>query len=408
MVGDATCQTCGYAPCESIIDLGIQPVCNRFLKSKTEFSGELRYPLHLVRCPKCDLVQLSSVPPADLVFGEDFNYLSGTTKEVVEHCEALAREVIERIQPDRDGYFVDIGSNDGTFLTAIRKYGFKSLGVEPGKKPADIAIAAGIDTIVSRFENASEEILRRTGGRISVVSALSVIAHTDSIDDFLVTLRRLLSGSGATFVCRIPYLPSLIAKREYDTIYHEHARYFSLTSQNRLFRKHHLFVYDARLDPLYGGSIVTFAKPFEQPPTDRASRILEDEAHLRSPTYYSEFARAVVSNRDKLREVLTQQKEKGKRIVGIGAPMKASTLLNYCAIGPELLDYVTEVNPLKLGTFTPGTHIPVVSEDVLLKDSPDCALILSWNAAPAITRKLRSMGVTARFLTPIPEPRWIE
>ena len=403
-----SCQGCGYEPCESIIDLGDQPICNKFLKSPNDFQQEKRYPLHLVHCPSCGLAQLSSIPPAALVFGEDFNYLSGATREVVEHCEALAREVMERINPDRKGYFVDIGSNDGTFLSALRNYGVKVLGIEPGRRPAEVASAAGIDTVVSRFEDAIETIYEKTNGKISVVTALSVIAHTDTIDAFLVTLHRLLSDTGATFVCRIPYLPSLIEKCEYDTIYHEHARYFSLASQDRLFRKFHLFIYDARLDPLYGGSLVTFVRSFEQQPTYAVKQILSSELRNRSPEYYMRFAQSVVSNRNKLLEILRHEKESGKRIAGVGAPMKASTLLNYCGIGPELIDYITEVNRLKIGTFTPGTHIPVVSERVLVEDQPDCALLLSWNAAPAIVDKLRGQGVRARFITPIPEPRWIE
>ncbi len=408
MEAEITCQLCGSPSCQPLLDLGSQPLCNRFLADESEFERERTYPLNVVLCTKCHLVQLSTVPPAAEVFGKDFNYLSGTTKEVVDHCEWLAREIAERFKPEDTKYVVDIGSNDGTFLKAVLRHRPHVLGVEPTRKPAEVARSQGIETVIRRFEEAVQEVLSITGRKISILSALSVIAHTDTIHEFMQGVRDILAETEAIFVCRIPYLPSLIEHCEYDTIYHEHARYFSLISQNFLFKRYGISIFDADVIPLYGGSLLTFATLEDRPPTQRMGALLRAEEPLRGHEYYAQFASKVSANRAKLRELLLDAKAARKRIIGIGAPMKASTLLNYCGIGPNIVDYITEVNPLKVGTYSPGTHIRVVPEDVLRSDHPDCALILSWNAAGPITSKLKAQGFTGRFLIPIPEPRWVD
>jgi hypothetical protein len=348
------------------------------------------------------------VPPSAEVFGKDFNYLSGTTKEVVDHCEWLTREIAERFEPDDTKYVVDIGSNDGTFLKAVSRYSPHVLGVEPTRRPAEVAQGQGIETVIRRFEDAIPDLLSITERKVSILSALSVIAHTDTIHEFMRGVRDILAETEAVFVCRIPYLASLIEHCEYDTIYHEHARYFSLISQNFLFKQYGIRIFDAEVIPLYGGSLLTFATLEGRPPTARMEALLRAEEPLRGHEYYDRFAERVSENRAKLRRLLLDAKAARNRVVGIGAPMKASTLLNYCGIGPSILDYITEVNPLKVGTYSPGTHIRVVSEDVLKSDRPDCAMILSWNAAQPIMRKLRAQGFGGKFLIPIPEPRWVD
>jgi hypothetical protein len=351
------------------------------------------------------LVQLDEVPPGTTVFGEDFNYLSGSTSDATRYFSELSNVLRERFDLQPDDLVVDIGSNDGSFLRFFEEKGLSVLGIEPTPKPAAAAIAAGIPTIGQRFEEAIEEILTRSNGRIRLLTALNVLAHTDTIHEFLECVKKVLVNNNSTFVSQSHYLPKLIENCEYDTIYHEHARYYTATSLQSMLASHGISLFDVKESDYYGGSLIAYAGIGREEQTSELQRILSCEQYLREPKTYSRFADKVMENRLKLRALLTSLKSDGKRLAGIGAPMKSSTILNYCGIDGSILDYLAEVNPLKVGTYSPGVHIKVVSEEHFFEDPPEVALILSWNVANSIMRKFRNRGYNGQFIIPIPEPR---
>lgn len=398
------CQVCGSRSCLQILDLGKQPICNKFISSKTEFGSERLYPLDLVFCRKCKLVQLSYVPPAREVFAKNFNYLSGTDPDRVAYFGELAKHIIHKFDLKADDFVLDIGSNDGSLLKQFKNNGVNAvLGIDPAPKPCKIANSFGVTTINSKFEHGIEPILAKTGNKIKVIMALNVLAHTDTIHTFLNGIKKLLAGNEATFVSISHYLQDMIENNEYDTIYHEHARYYSLASLSYLFSKYGLYIYDAEKISLYGGSILVYAKNHRIKKTDRLKSLMKKERNLQNIKAYRKFSNTVIKNRAILLKILSNLKRENKTIVGIGAPMKSSTLLNYCKIDNKTLKYVTELNQLKIGTYTPGTHIKVVEESSIFKDKPDACLILSWNASSRIIRTFKSRGYRGIFIIPIPK-----
>ena len=398
------CQSCGSRKCLTILDLGKQPICNKFLNSRKDFKRERLYPLELVFCQKCKLVQLGYVPPAKEVFGTNFNYLSSSTPDRVAYFGTLAKTLINNLGLKNGDFVLDIGSNDGSFLKQFKQNGIETvLGVDPAPKPSKIANDSGIDTITGKFEDKTGAILNKTNGRIRLITAFNVMAHTDTIHPFLKNVKKLLARNDADFISISHYLPCMLDKLEYDTIYHEHARYYSITAMANLLREHGLFIYDAEVIDMYGGSILVYAKNRRTKKTQRILRLLAREKSLNHQKPYREFSKEIEDNREKLRQTLLKMKAEGKHIVGIGAPMKSSTLLNYCGIDDTMLDYITELNTLKIGTYTPGTHIKVVSESNVFKDMPDACLILSWNVADRIMTSFRKKGYKGVFIMPIPK-----
>lgn len=404
----AACQACRVDSLVEFLDLGDQPICNKFLDNPAEFDDETYYPLKVAYCPTCHLVQLTEVPPLEVVFGEDFNYLSSATATHVEHFETLAESIISTLDITRDDYVVDIGSNDGTFLNFFANSGADILGIEPAQKPAALANEAGIKTINDRFEDSLARVRQVAGSELRLVTAMNVLAHTDDIHSFLDGVETVLSANPrAHFISQSHYLPELIENCEYDTIYHEHARYFSLTSMKNLFEMYDLTIYHVERSSYYGGSVIVYATHADNQPQVRNSvrKMLGREQKYKSLETYERFARNVEENREKLLDLLDGLITEGNELVGVGAPMKSSTLLNYCGIGVNYLQYITEVNPLKIGTYTPGTHIEVVDERRIFTDEPDVAVILSWNVSDSIISSLREKGYTGSFVIPIPEPK---
>lgn len=402
-----TCQSCGYQKCKVILDLGSQPICNKFLRDPSEFVNEKKYPLKLIFCPRCKLVQLSELPPREEVFGEDYNYLSGASPSALKFFEETAKKLVKTLGLKPGDLVLDIGSNDGSLLLEFKKLGMRVLGVEPAPKPAQIAIERGIDTIIGYFEDSISKIKQVTGGEIKLITAFNVLAHTDRIHQFLEGVKELLNDD-SVFVSSSHYLKSLVDNLEWDTIYHEHARYYSLTSLDYLFRSHSIHIFDAEITDYYGGSILVYASIKEKRRSERLEKLISEESYITKYRYLKNFARRVIKNSSELRALLYRLKSEGKRIVGLGAPMKSSTLLNFCGCDNKVIDYLVEVNPLKIGTYSPGTHIKVVSEDFFLSDkSVDYALILSWNIAEYIIEKYRSKGYKGKFIIPIPEVKII-
>jgi quercetin dioxygenase-like cupin family protein/SAM-dependent methyltransferase len=401
------CQLCGHESLTEILDLGDQPICNAVLTPQQLSEKEQVYPLKIAVCPKCFLLQLSSIVSPELVFNQQYNYLTGSTPSLVKYFKALAEKISSRFNLTIDDLVIDIGSNDGTFLSFFKKSGIKALGIEPTPLPAQASKDKGICTVTGFFEYFTKSSSHRINMAYDfqdakIVTAMNVIAHAKDIHQFLENVKAVMNEDGV-FISQSHYLPALIEQFEWDTIYHEHLRYYTLTTLKRLFEMHGLYIFDAEINTVYGGSILVYASTRKDDCTYNVTNILTEEKKYQNLDIYIEFANQVRQNAQKLKAYLSKLKEKNKQIIGIGAPMKASTLLNYCKIGTETLHCITEVNTLKTGHFTPGTHIPIVDEDSLSVTSPDYALILSWNVSPEIMQNYRAKGYRGGFIIPIPE-----
>lgn len=403
-----TCQLClSSDSLAEVLDLGHQPICNAVLSKETLNAPEINYPLKLYVCKKCYLVQLIDVVSARTVFCIDYNYLSSTTPALVRYFQALAGKIVDTFAVKQNEIVCDIGSNDGTFLRFFKDKKVNVIGVEPTPVPAQIATNNGVLTIQEFFKEEIGDRLVSNYGKMRVVTAMNVLAHNNDVHSFLEGVKKLM-GPDSVFVSQSHYLPALVERLEYDTIYHEHLRYYTLATLKKLFDMHGFHVFHAEINDIYGGSILTYCSISDMAPGKNVAEILNSETKYEKLETYIEFAKLVRKNARVLVRMLSDLKDEGKCIVGVGAPMKASTLLNYCHIGPDILDYLSEVNPLKIGKYTPGVHIPIVDETSLMDSQPDYALILSWNVSKDIMMKLRQKGYTGKFIIPIPKPSIID
>jgi hypothetical protein len=407
---EISCQGCDNSGLEPLLDLGYQPLCNDFLPTTSALSAQTFYPLCLYHCSGCSLVQLGYVIPTTEAFGEQYTYLTGSSRSLVEYYVALAERLKNEYHLEPGDVVVEMGSNDGTFLKALKAYGLNVLGVEGSTQAAALALADDIPTIDRFFgKGSTEEIKERLpqGSKIRLVIAMNVLAHTDNINEFVGELNELMDED-TVFLSSSHWLIELIRKLEFDTIYHEHLRYYTMHSLMTVLERHGLYVYDAEVTDFYGGSIMGYAKKIPQPPSNRLSDILNQEDEVDVKESLILMKNTMIKNKARLLSMLIDLKTNGKRVIGIGAPMKASTLLNFYGITPDLLEYVAEVNQLKVGTVVPGVRIPVVHEDQVFEDPPDYAVLLTWNMARYIIPNYRKMGYNGKFIMPVPEPEVID
>ncbi|MGI0011644.1 MAG: methyltransferase domain-containing protein, partial [Nitrosopumilaceae archaeon] len=355
-------------------------------------------------CDSCSLIQLGNAVDPTIMFKE-YLYTSGVSTAFKDHLDSFAKLLVERFNITSNDLVIDIASNDGTLLSCFAKHHVKILGVEPSNT-AKIARANGIPTINDFFdENIAKEILAKYG-KAKVITATNVFAHVKNLDSFMNGIKLLLDDNGA-FVSESQYLVDIIEKLEYDTIYHEHLRYYRLQPLLRLFDRYDMEVFDAERVPAQGGSIRVFASHKGKFNVSQSVENIikkEDEANLSSLKTYKEFAERVAENKLNLRSILLDLKSKGKKIVGISAPARSSTILNYCEINSDILTYITEKSLLKIGKFTPGTHIEVVDDKMLVEEQPDYALLLSWHLGDSIISKIKNDGYKGKIIIPLPEP----
>jgi len=363
---------------------------------------EKRYPLRLLQCRSCGLVQIGyTVDPKELFI--NYTYESSASRGFAKHLHDLSEHVIQRFSISSNDLVIDIGSNDGTSLEQYVRHGIRVLGIEPSNV-GDLAAARGVPTIRGFFDQQIASQIVRKQGKARVVTALNVFAHVAQLDSFIKGVATVLEDSGV-FLTESHYLLDLVSKLEYDAIYHEHLRYYSLKSLVELLGRYGFIVFDGIRIPTHGGSIRVYACRTGKYPVSESVHSLiaqEDTARLEMPETLTDFARRVSENRLKLKCLLYELKSQGKRIVGISAPARSSTILNYCLIGPDLLDYIAETSKLKIGRYSPGMHIPIVDETRLYIDQPDYALLLSWHLKDDIVPKIRDKGYRGRFITPLP------
>jgi len=338
---------------------------------------------------------------------KDYVYLTGFSKPMKNHFEALATEVIRDLKPSKDSLVVDIGSNDGTLLSMFSGHGLDTLGIEPASNIARIAESRSIRTVNDFFCEELAEKVAEQYGSADIILATNVFAHIDNLGGFLAGVKRLLSDDGV-FIIEVPYLLSLLKNREFDTIYHEHLSYFSLHPLVYLFEKSGLSVVDVKQNAIHGGSIRVFAKRSGSKQSASVAKLLsmERKEGLASIDTYAKFAEEVALLRKELVNLLKALKAKGAKIGGYGASAKGNVLLNYCGIGTNILDYIIDTTPFKQGLLTPGMHIPVLPEEKFRENPPDYMLLLAWNYADDILKKeskYRQGG--GKFILPIPKPR---
>ncbi len=398
------CFICKTEKLTPILNLGHQPPSDAFLKSEDLRKPEVTYPLNLVRCEVCSLVQLDYAIDPNILF-RDYVYNTGTNNQLKVNFKSLVDAVVERFRLTGADLAIDIGSNDGTLLKNYLPYGVKILGIDPSSVSV-IAIREGVPTIISFFNEATAQKVVAEHGKAKMITATNVFAHVADLDSFMKGVTTLLAPDGV-FVSDSGYLLDLITELQYDSIYHEHLRYYSLKPLLRLFHDHGLEIFDVERIPNHGGSIRVFGgKKGAYPISPNVQTLLqlEEKNGLSAPETFSAFAHRVAQSRLSLQTIIFDIKREGKRIVGIGAPAKGNTLLNFCRFGPDSIDYLVEKSELKIGLFTPGSHIPVVDEAKMFEEQPEYGLLLSWNLAEELIKKLRAKGYRGKFIVPSETP----
>src|SRR5882672_7295826 len=403
------CQVCGHAPLTSVLALGYMPPVNQMVAIGAVPQQQPWFPTNLLHCAKCDLVQLGLAVDPVIIFPPEYPYTSGTTRLLRDNFADLHRESAAMLGLGADDLVVDIGSNDGTLLSNFKHGGHRVLGIEP-TDVGDIANAHGIPTLKRYFGPEVAREVKRDHGPARVVTCANCFAHIEDVHAIVDGIVEMLSPDGV-FVSESHYLIGLLDTLQYDTIYHEHLRYYSVASLKHLLEMHGLEVFHARPIPSHGGSIRVYAaRHGAHTVQDSVRRILAAEPRGDAMVKRLDtFKRDVILSKLRLLSMLRELKEKGARVAGISAPSRASTLVNYVGLDEGLIDYVCEIpGSLKIGKYMPGTQIPVVDEAKLFDDQPDCAIIFSWHIADELAPKLKTKGFRGTLITPLPVPRTLQ
>lgn len=400
-----SCQVCGSKALLPVIDLGHQAPCDSLLWPHQLDEAEATYPLRLVVCDDCSLAQIDYVVDPAVLFFPDYPYRSGITATLVDKLSRTAESTLSRFDVATGSLVIDVGSNDGTVLLAFKRRGMRVLGVE-ATNIAQIANESGVETVQAFFDEQIARQIVKSHGHASVMTATNVFAHVAGLGTIMRGVSHLLEDGGV-FVTESHYIVDLLETLQFDSIYHEHLRYYSMRSIIRLFELYDFTVTDVERIDNYGGSVRVFAVkgrglPVSQAVTDLLQ--LEEELGIYGRDVYKQFADRVRKVRRDLLAKVLNIKAAGQTLCGIGCPGRSSTLLNYVGLDPDLMPYIAEQSTsLKLGLYLPGTHIPIVDEKRMFDEQPDYALMLSWHYAEPIIAKLREKGLRSRIILPLPE-----
>jgi hypothetical protein len=400
------CQVCGNERLETVLSLGYMPPVNQMVPLGEPPRQLPWFPTTLLYCDKCELVQLGLAVDPAIIFPPEYPYTSGMTKLLRDNFAELYAESSKLLSLRPDDLVVDIGSNDGTLISNFQKGGHRILGIEP-TDVSKIADARGIPTLQRYFSLAVAQELKASHGAARVVTAANCFAHIEDVHAVVEGILGMLAPDGV-FISESHYLVGLLDRLQYDTVYHEHLRYYSVGSLKYLLEMHGLEVFHARHIPSHGGSIRVYAaRRGTHAVNPSVKQMLDAEPHGAAMRQrLAAFRDAVMLSKLRLLSMIRDIKEVGGRIVGISAPSRASTLVNYVGLDEAIIDYVCEIEgSLKIGKYMPGTLIPVVEESQLFSDQPDCAIIFSWHIADELAPKLRARGFKGTLLTPLPAPR---
>ncbi|MCF8150169.1 MAG: class I SAM-dependent methyltransferase [Sulfuritalea sp.] len=403
------CQICGSTGLLPILSLGHHAPCDSLLWPEQLHQLERTYPLDLVRCPDCGLVQIDYVVAPEELFFPEYPYRSGITSTLVGNLRSTGPTIMQRYGIS-GGLAIDIGSNDGTLLSGFKDAGMHVIGVEP-TNIAKIANETGIETIQEFFSEDLAKGIVAKRGTAQVVTAANMFAHVSKLGSLIRGVEALLDRGGL-FVTESHYLMDLIDTVQYDSIYHEHLKYYSVRSIIRLFDYYEFTVVDVDRIPNYGGSIRVYAmKGKGHPVRESVSHLLAEEERLglHDGPLYDRFVAQVRQSKIDLQKLLVEARAEGCSVVGVGSPGRAATLLSYCNIDPDMIPYIAEQSTsLKLGLYMPGSHIPIADEARMFAEQPDYAVMLSWHYWEPIVAKLRAKGLRARIVLPLPTVRILE
>ncbi|GIK40322.1 MAG: SAM-dependent methyltransferase [Chloroflexota bacterium] len=405
----ACCRFCSTPLRYTVVDLGMSPLCESYLSAGQLNQMEPFYPLHVYVCEQCHLVQLEEYVSPEHIFTE-YAYFSSYADSWLQHAKRYTDAMVERFDLNGSSQVVEVASNDGYLLQYFVEKKIPALGIEPAANVAKVAVEKGVPTLVEFFGVESARRLAAAGQQADLLLGNNVLAQVPDLNDFVAGLKILLKPQGVITI-EFPHLMCLVAENQFDTIYHEHFSYFSFITAEKIFAAHGLTLFDVEELPTHGGSLRIYARhgdDLSKPISERALALKqrELEAGLTDLVYYAAFEEQVKETKRKLLEFLIQARRTGKRVVGYGAPGKGNTLLNYCGIRTDFLDYTVDRNPYKQGKFLPGTHIPIFHPDKILETKPDYVLILPWNFKDEIMKQMaviREWG--GQFVAPIPEAR---
>jgi SAM-dependent methyltransferase len=399
------CRSCGGKDCAPVLDLGVQPLANNLLRPEDLAKPEPKFPLRLAVCQSCWLMQIVDLVPPVRLFSE-YLYFSSFSDLMLSHAKQAATRYIKEFSLDKKSLVVEVASNDGYFLQYFHGTGVPCLGIEPAANIAKVAVEKGIETFVEFFGKTTADMVSAKKGQADLILGNNVFAHAPDTNDFVAGLKTLLKPGGR-IILEFPYAVDFIEKTEFDTIYHEHVFYFSLTALQPLFERHGLNIFHVERLPIHGGSLRLFAghAGTHAPQASVAAVLAEEKSKgVATLAWYAGFTGQVLDIKKSLCDLLKQLKQRGKSIAAYGASAKGSTLLNFFGLGRESLEFVADRSTYKQGRLTPGTHLPIVAPEELLRKMPDYTLLLTWNFADEIMEQQRAYRQQGgKFIVPIPK-----
>lgn len=405
------CRLCKSGNLKMFLDLGFTPPSDSFLTKEELNQPETYYPLQVCLCMNCGHMQIGYTVSGEVLYCRNYPYDNSTSLTFRNHFISMSQHICKKFNLAKNSFVIDIGSNVGILLSGFKEQGMKVLGVEPAENIAKKAIERRIETIQGFFSSQMAKSIAEERGKVSIITATNVFAHIPDVDDFMKGICSLLDEKGI-FIFEVPYALVMVEKLLYDMIYHEHLGYISIKPIIPFFKKFHMEIFDIEMIPTHGGSLRVFVgREGVWQISDAIEEFVKKEemAKLHSLETLNQFAEKVKKHRDELLYMLLDLKRQGKKIVGIGAPAKGNTLINYCKIGTEILDCITEKADTKIGLYTPGMHIPIYPDDKLKSDKSDYALLLSWNLSEEIMKNLQFYKNNGgKFIIPFSQPRIVD